>query len=810
LNIIAWPSFTLFPLHLLLAVYLLRGSRHSGANRLFALINLLLGVWSLAHGLYVLAPERTSAWFYYRVATLAWLPLPAVIFHFLAELTDAWSNPRHRRTLACLLYAPVIALVARFLRTGTLLDRDIARGALGWYERTALTDPWAVAFLVLWSLAMIAGLGLVHRWQSFSNRRLENLQGRIIVFSGACSLAVALGYAVILPAVEPDCPVSTMSPLPAAAWIFGVWHAVVRYGLLRITPALAAENILQTMADALVITDDDQYIVRVNAALERLLNVKGDSLLRRPLGYALRGISLEQREWKRRLEQGELRNTEVLFRDANGRNITLVVSATKVNDARSSSSGYVVVLRDMTALKEAESRLQHAATHDPLTELPNRILFKDRATQAFARSRRNQTEGALLLLNLDGFKQINDTHGHEIGDEILRQIANRCTQIVRGTDTIARLDGDEFVVLLTDLKRSEDGRLGLQRLERALARPITLGETSFLVKVSIGMSAFPRDGNDLESLMHVADGAMCTAKEATKLTESAALRQATHLALDPCRLAANLPLALDRKQFELFFQPLHRVADAQIVGVEALLRWQHPEFGLIGPLQFLPLAERSDLILSIGAWVLRMACIQNKAWQTAGLLHVPVAVNVSAKQLAGADFSRMVRSVLDECDLDPLHLQIEISELAAVHDLPAIKESLLALSAMGVRIIVDDFGSGYSALNHLHSLSIHAVKISPVLIRNMAIDPRDAAIVRAMVSMVNAFGIQAIAKGVETAEQLEFLRNFHNIPDVNPACELVQGFVFSQPMPATELVTLLGTSRQPSSSEAVEMRAPQG
>jgi diguanylate cyclase (GGDEF)-like protein/PAS domain S-box-containing protein len=791
-SFVAWPSFTLFPLHLLVCHALMRATPRSMVHRLLALVSLLLGLWALAHGLYVLAPDESTAWFYHGVATAVWLALPAVIFHCLLELTDAWSIPRQRRSLLVLLYAPVVVLFARLIYAGELLDKSITKGRFGWYEQGSLGSAWAIASLVLWCGGGIASLGLVQRWRHFSIRRVEKAQARIIVLSGILSLAVSVAYTAVLPAVVGDCQFSTRSPLATAVWFFIMWHAIVHPPLLGVSPAVAVEDILQMMTEPLVLADGEQRIVRVNTAFEQLFGVEAGAMVRRPVGYALSGSSVAPQEWRRRLDQGDLDGLEMQFQRPDGEEFTLVISATRVGDAHGDSSGFVVVMRDVTALKAAEEGLSQAGTHDPLTRLPNRLLLKDRAEQAFARSRRTHTSGAVLLLDLDGFKAINDVHGHEGGDEILRQVAARCKRTLRETDTVARLGGDEFVALVTDLQRCEDAKTVVQRLERALLQPFLVGKQTLTLGVSIGVSLFPEQGEDLQMLMTIAEDAMCTAKQGAKVVESSVLQQTSPLVPDTRILAGALALALHRKEFELWYQPLHDASDGRILGAEALLRWRHPDYGTIGPSQFLPLAEQSGLIVPIGTWALRMACIQNKAWQAEGLPSIPVAVGVSVRQLVRGDFAQSVYNLLEECELDSKWLQIEISEMAALHDLPAIRDALIALNNLGVRIVVDDFGAGHTALSQLRNLSVYAIKIGQLLTRNMIHDPRDAAIVRAIVSMANAFGIRTIAKGIESEGQLEFLQSLRREPCKVAACEMVQGLVFSRPTPALEVGSLLG------------------
>ncbi|HMA95592.1 MAG TPA: GGDEF domain-containing phosphodiesterase, partial [Polyangiaceae bacterium] len=324
-------------------------------------------------------------------------------------------------------------------------------------------------------------------------------------------------------------------------------------------------------------------------------------------------------------------------------------------------------------------------------------------------------------------------------------------------------------------------------LESAIVQPIQRGQRALSVGVSIGMGMFPEQGGDVDALMKVADSAMYITKQGARAAESTTMRQASPFVLGTRELVGALPHAIEREELELFYQTLHKATDGSVVGVEALLRWNHPEYGTIGPLSFVPLAERSGLIIPIGNWVLRQACAQNESWQSAGILRVPVAVNVSIKQLIHTEFVATVRSILEQTRLEPAYLQVEISEAAALQDILAVKTALLALNTMGVRVVIDDFGSGYTELCRLSELSVYAIKINQFLIRNMAVEPRDRTAVRAIVSMANAFGIDAIAKGVETEGQLEQLRSLGYEEAPIPTCGTIQGFVFSRPTTARAL-----------------------
>jgi diguanylate cyclase len=450
------------------------------------------------------------------------------------------------------------------------------------------------------------------------------------------------------------------------------------------------------------------------------------------------------------------------------------------------------LMHEITERKAAETNLKHLATHDALTGLSNRLLLRDRLDLAVARGRRFKTPTALMMLDLDGFKEVNDSLGHEAGDALLKTMASRLKKAARECDTVSRFGGDEFVILLTDLANEEDTRVVAERVLASVAEPVAFGGQTLSVTTSIGIAVFPRDGEDAETLLKCADIAMYEAKAggrngfrhyiagtAVKLTERMALRE-------------DLKRAVENDELELKYQPLIDLKDETIVGIEALLRWNHPIHGVIDPMRFLPNAEESGQIGSIGKWVVEKACRQTMFWRAKGLRPVPISVNLTAAELEREDLASMIEGVLNVVGLDPTGLQIEVTETAATRNLELSERNLVTLSNMGVGIIIDDFGAGTSSLRRLKRLPVDAIKIDRLFIKNIADDPRDAAIVAAVVSLARSLGIRVIAAGIETRAQLEFLRGLRWQVPSELQCQAGQGFLFSRPISPLEIERLLG------------------
>ncbi len=439
-------------------------------------------------------------------------------------------------------------------------------------------------------------------------------------------------------------------------------------------------------------------------------------------------------------------------------------------------------------IEKAKVQMAHLAQHDALTDLPNRLLLNDRLDQAIALARRHGKQLAVMFLDLDRFKHINDSLGHTVGDQLLQSVAKRLTAGVRNSDTVCRQGGDEFVILLADIEHAEDAALSAQKILDALTVPHLIDQLDLHISVSIGISIYPDDGQDADTLIKNSDTAMYHAKEGGRNNYQFFEQNMNVLAVERQFIESGLRLALERQEFMLHYQPKINLETGTISGVEALVRWQHPQRGLIMPEQFVLIAEDCGLIVPLGTWVLREACRQAQAWQDAGLPPVPVAVNISAVQFRHKDFQESLTAILKDTGLAPGYLELELTESVLMHDADSTASVLNALKATGVRLAIDDFGTGYSSLSYLKRFPIDALKIDQSFMREIThatADSDDASIVAAVVSMGKSLNQRVIAEGVETREQIAFLQA--------QGCSEGQGFYFSQPVSSEELVELLRT-----------------
>ena len=463
---------------------------------------------------------------------------------------------------------------------------------------------------------------------------------------------------------------------------------------------------------------------------------------------------------------------------ADGTENWVVTNKMPLLDANGIVVGTFGISHDITDRKLAEERVRFLAYYDALTGLPNRTLLHDRLAKAMASALRRSERMALLFLDLDRFKLINDSLGHSAGDLLLQEAAERLKKWARAQDTVARIGGDEFLIALTTVRDVPDAAVAAERIMDVMNSGFVIQGRAFSLNCSIGISIFPEHGADAETLIKNADAAMYCAKEAGRNTFRFFTDEMNAQVTERLLLEHSLGLALDRKELFLVYQPQMDVTSGEITGFEALLRWQHPELGLVPPDKFIRLAENSGLIVPIGEWVLRTACQQARKWQENGLPLVPVAVNVSALQFRQEDFSELIKRVLHETGLAPQYLQLELTESLLLSNADLTFPVLQDLKEMGIKLAIDDFGTGYSSLSYLRQFPVDKLKIDRSFVQHLGVNQDDALITAAIISLAKTLNLKVIAEGVESEQQMSFLRQHH--------CDEIQGYYFSRPLPADE------------------------
>jgi diguanylate cyclase (GGDEF)-like protein/PAS domain S-box-containing protein len=550
----------------------------------------------------------------------------------------------------------------------------------------------------------------------------------------------------------------------------------------------AANTTLDSIGEAVVRTDNQGNIVYLNRTAEKMTGWRRDEALGRPVADVLRILDVVSRGLVRNAVEVVMQEDKTTKVTANCVNCILVRrdgveigienSVTPMHDQDGGVTGSVVAFHDVSLARARSLEMSHLAQHDSLTDLPNRVLFNDRLTQAISLAVRQGKQLAVMFIDLDHFKKINDSLGHGVGDKLLQSVAGRLVTCVRRTDTVSRLGEDEFVVLLSQVEHGEDAAFSARKILRALSVPHIIDGKSLDVNGSIGVSTYPEDGPDAESLMNKADTAMYEAKQTGRNNFQFFRRDMHARLLDRQLLEADLRCALGRKEFLLHYQPKFDLQRKQMTGVEALIRWAHPQRGIVSPGKFVPIAEECGLILPIGRWALLEACRQARAWRDAGLGIVPVAVNVSASEFADKDFISGVRAVLIATGVEPVNLELELTESVLMQDAESTVRTLGALKAMGVQLAIDDFGTGYSSFTYLRRFPVDALKLHQSFVQEITADPGDATIVSAMINIGKSLNQRVIAEGVETRAQLNFLQSH--------GCNEGQGYYFSPPVVAEQ------------------------
>src|SRR6185437_28860 len=550
-----------------------------------------------------------------------------------------------------------------------------------------------------------------------------------------------------------------------------------------------AQVTLNSIGDGVLCTDVSGNVSYLNRVAEKMIGWSRDEAVGKPLPEVFRitdgltgaparnplDMAVQDDEFV-----GLAANCVLTRRD--GFESPIEHSAAPIRAQDGNITGAVVAFHDVSEARAKALEMSHSAQHDVLTDLPNRVLFNDRLTQAITLAERQGKQLAVMFVDLDHFKKINDSLGHDVGDKLLQSVARRLMACIRRSDTVSRLGGDEFVVLLSQVEHAEDAAFSARKILRALTAPHSIDNKNLDINVSIGVSTYPSDGQDAEGLINRADNAMYEAKQHGRNNYQFFRREMHARLAERQSLEADLRCALGRNEFLLHYQPKINLQTGEITGAEALLRWLHPHRGMVYPAQFVPVAEECGLILPIGQWVLLEACKQARAWSDAGLGVVPMAVNVSAAEFGAKDFLSGVRTALIATGVAPQNLELELTESVLMRDAEAAVVTLVKLKAMGVQLAVDDFGTGYSSFTYLRRFPSDALKLHQSFVQEITADPGDAKIVSAMINIGRSLNQRVIAEGVETREQLNFLQRH--------GCSEGQGYYFSRPVEAEQAVEL--------------------
>jgi diguanylate cyclase (GGDEF)-like protein/PAS domain S-box-containing protein len=557
--------------------------------------------------------------------------------------------------------------------------------------------------------------------------------------------------------------------------------------------------IVNTSPDIIYILDQDGHFTFINERIESLLGFSKEEIVGKHYSFLVHHDDMEQAKYvfnERRIGTRAAKNIELRLkckddgksRHFNNRTLPIELSAMGMytGDSQSSSSytGTYGVARDVTERKIAEETINFQAYHDLLTKLPNRALLRDRLSLAISQAKREDEKLAVMFLDLDRFKNINDSLGHMIGDELLQQVSMRLKECIRAADTLARFGGDEFTLMLPRLHNARDDASKLAiKITNILKQAFIVEGHELYVSASIGIALYPQDGTSIDTLIKHADVAMYHVKGQGKNGYQFYSNEMNVPYLEKLSLDTGIHRALDNNEFSLVYQPQVNLRTGEIVGVEALLRWEHPEHGAISPSEFIPFAEESGLIIDIGYWVVKTACAELSRWRTAGLPEIRMSINISACQLMEDNIVRNIINIMKDYDVPGSCIELEITENAIMDDMDSIIRKLQELSSHGITIAIDDFGTGYSSLSYLHKLPIHTLKIDRTFLKESRINKGDNTIINTIVAMAKGLSLNVIAEGVETQAQLEYLREID--------CSEAQGFLFGKPLASDVISQLL-------------------
>lgn len=542
---------------------------------------------------------------------------------------------------------------------------------------------------------------------------------------------------------------------------------------------------VEKTANAIMITDPQGTIEWVNDAFVRQTMFQPDDVI----GKTPRVLKSGQHDaasikeiWQI-IKSGEVWNGELINRRKDGRLITMFQTITPLFDHLGEVIHFVAVMEDVTERKADQERISFMATHDELTELPNRNLLNDRIHQAIAHAERQNLRMAVLFIDIDQFKFINDSLGHQLGDELLRLLAKRLVSVLRTEDTVARFGGDEFVVLLPEIDEISDVKILANSLLNQIRKPYVISGHELMVTGSIGISIYPEDADDADDLIQLADSAMYSAKEQGRNNSQFYTPEINEKIMRRLTLEKELRKALEHEQFVVFYQPKVDLATNKITGMEALVRWQHPTLGLVPPMEFIPLAEETGIIIQLGEWVMLTACKQMKLWEKVYPDLINMSINVSARQFWKNDFIESIKKVLNQTSVSAEKIEFELTETVVMNDIESAINTMLAIKQLGVSLSIDDFGTGYSSLNYLKQFPLDVLKIDRSFINDLENVQSDSAIVRSIIALAENFGLRVVAEGIEEAHQQQILTAL--------GCHYGQGYYFSRPVDAHEISKLL-------------------
>lgn len=789
MNIVNIILITVLTIYFFLLIHIIQFKLKSSLNRLFFIATLSIVIWLVSDIFIIYSKTNDSSMMWFKICGIGQSFFSSLVLHFYILFTGRSDFFKKRRNYF-LYYLPGTILLIGFL-SGNVIIKEFIIDSTGQKSLSTVINYWFYYYLLVHTCYLAASVIILLIWKSGLKYKFEKKQAIIIIGPYAFSLFLGF-YSGLSSAITNSFRMFMLVPAAAVFGTLSTWYATVKYRLMVLTPSVAAEQILSTITDSVILVDSNLNILTVNDETIRLLGYKAEELIGKNAVYLFAGEQDPGMDnIAELLKSGMVRNREALFLTSDSSFVPISFSCSEYRDENKVVVGYIIVSRDITEQKITEQALKHIAQHDYLTGLPNRFMINLTLKNAIEKAAVDDRNIAVILLDIDRFKVINDVYGHDSGDKILIEVAKRLKASIRHTDIIARLGGDEFLCIIENVISINDINEVIERMQQAFETKFKIGLNKLYITASMGVSVYPRDGKNAGILIKNADIAMYHAKSKGKnncqfYSLSLGMERSKKLLLEN-----NLQNAIDNNEFVIHYQPIVEVNTGEIISIEALVRWNHPRFSLISPMEFIPIAEETGHIIKIGEYVLRTACRQNSEWIKMGLPSIPVSVNLSPVQFQQPDLVEMILGILKETKLDSCYLQLEITEGAAMTDSNMVVSILNRLNDNGIKLIIDDFGIGYSSLNYLKKFPISMIKIDKFFIRSISENENDASVIYALFAMAHALNVKVIAEGVETREQLEILRSLEFKALEKLDSFGVQGYYFSKPVPAEKFIDLL-------------------
>jgi diguanylate cyclase (GGDEF)-like protein/PAS domain S-box-containing protein len=776
-NLLSVLNMTAALLVCYLGVFVFVRERYTPVSRAFQVMCLSAGSWLFCVSFLVAAVHEDDAFRWAKLLYIGDPLIPAAVFHFITSVLAQYERRKKQVRTAWAASAVFMLLLV----STDVFSSGLYHYSWGFYPKFTGKSVFFIGyFLFLLAATLRLLLDDYKNARPGSMRRMRArgfLQALLIAILGALDFLPNYGV--------PLAPVGALFVLAACGLAAQV---IWLYRFVDVTPALAVNTIIDSMSDALLIVDPEGVIRHSNNAAARMFGMRKDVLQGKDTVELLPSEKLAGGV-EELFSKSDVHSLETVYDGGAAGPRMLSVSASLIRDRRRRPAAVVYTAQDVTERRQAEEKIHFLAYYDPLTGLPNRTFYKEILGRAIAFAKRHKAVMATLFIDLDAFKQINDTYGHSAGDELLKAVAVQLTKCVRKTDyvarsedervpdTVSRLGGDEFIVLLNEIREGGDAARVALRILDMLSRPFVVGGHEVFVSASIGISLFPGDGDSVESLLMNADAAMYVAKDSGKNRYQFYTSEMNAASRERLGMEAELRRAVEAGQFLVYYQPRYELKSATLAGMEALVRWNHPTRGILLPEEFVPLAEETGLIIPLGELVLREVCRQAACWISEESCAVPVSINLSGRQCEPRLLDT-IKQMLAEQSVEPRFLALEITESAIMLNPDKILELLKECRRLGMRIAIDDFGTGYSSLAQLRYLPVDALKIDRSFLKNALISERDAAVVRTIIAMGRELKLSVAAEGVETAEQFVWLRSL--------GCDEAQGYHFCAPVPAKE------------------------